>query len=194
LDTSRGDAAAALGRQAYEQILRDMQAKHPNDPSNGLQADRALQRRIGEMLRRGEQMVEETGCAEFIPTKAAVVGMTMGLGMMLGNALGWEAVEIAGREVVEIATRRVVARDTNAIIAAMEHGQETAVLQGRLPVVSITAVKEFFQGGGSPEALREFLVRSGGRLALAGSEATGLRSSNRQQPLAEFSGRTMLVL
>ena len=93
--------------------------------------------------------------------------------MGLGKALGREAIEVAGWEVGELAARRVVALDTNAIIAAVEHGQETAVLQGRLPVIPIAAVKEFLQGGGLPAALREFLVRSGGRLALAGSEAIG---------------------
>jgi hypothetical protein len=55
---------APLGRQAYEQILHDLQAKHPNDPNNGFKADDALQRRMEEMLRRGEQMVSEKGCAD----------------------------------------------------------------------------------------------------------------------------------
>lgn len=38
-----------------------------------------------------------------------------------------------------------VALDTNAVIAAVEGGQ--AILGGRAPVVSITAVKEFLRGG-----------------------------------------------
>jgi hypothetical protein len=64
LDTSRGAAAAVLGRQAYEQILRDMQAKHPSDPSNEEKADLAFKHRIEAMEKRGEQMVEEKGCAD----------------------------------------------------------------------------------------------------------------------------------
>ena len=68
-----------------------------------------------------------------------------------------------------------MALDTNAVIAAVERGQ--SVLGGRAPVVPITAVKEFLRGGGSSAALREFLTANGGRIGLAGQEATatGLR-------------------
>lgn len=61
--------------------------------------------------------------------------------------------------------------DTNAVIAAVERGEAATVLAGRIPLIPITAVKEFLRGGGSIEALRSFLVANGGRVALAGEEA-----------------------
>lgn len=64
----------------------------------------------------------------------------------------------------------IVALDTNAVIAAVERGRGAEILAGRIPIVSITAVKEFLRGGGSVEALRAFLVGNGGRVAAAGSE------------------------
>jgi rRNA-processing protein FCF1 len=73
------------------------------------------------------------------------------------------------------AGRSSVALDTNALIATVERGQ--SILGGRAPVVPITAAKEFLRGGGSSAALREFLIANGGRMGLAGTEATaaGLR-------------------
>ena len=65
-----------------------------------------------------------------------------------------------------------VALDTNALIAAVEGGQAAAVLGGRTPIVPITAAKEFLRGGGSADALRAFLAQTGGRIGLAGQEAT----------------------
>jgi predicted nucleic acid-binding protein len=65
-----------------------------------------------------------------------------------------------------------VALDTNAVIFAVEHGQAGAILAGRTPVVPITVAKEFLRGGGSASALREFLGATGGRIGLAGQEAT----------------------
>jgi predicted nucleic acid-binding protein len=73
------------------------------------------------------------------------------------------------------AGRASVALDTNALIATVERGQ--SFLGGRVPVVPITVTKEFLRGGGSSALLREFLTANGGRIGLAGSEATaaGLR-------------------
>lgn len=73
------------------------------------------------------------------------------------------------------AGRASVALDTNALIASVERGQ--SILGGRAPVVPITVAKEFLRGGGSSAALRKFLTANGGRIGLAGSEATsaGLR-------------------
>jgi predicted nucleic acid-binding protein len=57
-------------------------------------------------------------------------------------------------------------------------GKSAAVLAGRIPLVPITAAKEFLAGGGSSQALRSFLRANGGRIAAAGSEASaaGLRA------------------
>jgi predicted nucleic acid-binding protein len=73
------------------------------------------------------------------------------------------------------AGRASVALNTNALIATVERGH--SILGGRAPVVPITVAKEFLRGGGSSAALREFLTANGGRIGLAGSEATaaGLR-------------------
>jgi predicted nucleic acid-binding protein len=64
-----------------------------------------------------------------------------------------------------------VVLDTNAVIAAVEGGQAAKILKGRVPLVPMTAVKEFLAKSGSIERLRSFLVASGGRVALAGEES-----------------------
>jgi RHS repeat-associated protein len=111
-------------------------------------------------------------------TKTAVLAIATALGAAEGvGALAGEAA--TARAGVGGAARggASVALDTNAIIAAVERGQAASVLGGRVPVVPITAVKEFLRGGGSPAALHEFLAANGGRIGLAGQEATaaGLR-------------------
>ena len=60
--------------------------------------------------------------------------------------------------------------------AAVEKGQ-TGLLQGRAPIVSITAAKEFLAGAGSAGDLRNFLSVNRGRLGVAGPEqlAAGLQ-------------------
>jgi predicted nucleic acid-binding protein len=63
-----------------------------------------------------------------------------------------------------------VVLDTNAVIAAVEKGEIASVLKGRSPVVPITVVREFLQGGGSVDSLRTFLRMNGGRIGLAGKE------------------------
>ena len=63
-----------------------------------------------------------------------------------------------------------MALDTNALIAAVEYGQSVAVLGGRIPIVSITTIKQFLRGAGSLEALRAWLTDTDGRVGLAGSE------------------------
>jgi len=65
-----------------------------------------------------------------------------------------------------------VALDTNALIAAVEYGQSIAVLGGRIPIVSITTIKQFLRGAGSLKALRAWLTDTDGRVGLAGSEIT----------------------
>jgi predicted nucleic acid-binding protein len=59
--------------------------------------------------------------------------------------------------------------DTNALIAAIEHGR-AGILAGRAPVVSITAAREFLEGG-SVVQLREFMIANGGRIGVAGTDA-----------------------
>jgi RHS repeat-associated protein len=71
---------------------------------------------------------------------------------------------------------KVVALDTNALIGALKEGRVAAVdaaIAGRIPVVPISAAKEFIKANGSAgaQALREFLAARGGRLAAAGSES-----------------------
>ncbi len=77
--------------------------------------------------------------------------------------------------------------DTNAVIAAVEKGEISAILQGRSPVVPITAAKEFLQGGGSANALRTFLRLNGGRLGLAGREDV----ASRLRTQASVGGRSL---
>lgn len=84
-----------------------------------------------------------------------------------------------------------VSLDTNAIVALIEGPTEAkaaafVALNGRTPVVSITAAKEFLKRGSSAE-LRRFLVTHGGRIGAAGDEqavaaliALGLRSKDAQ--------------
>ena len=70
-----------------------------------------------------------------------------------------------------------VALDTNALVATVERGNG-AILQGRAPIVSITAAKEYLAGRGSPAALRTFLDVHSGRIGAAGPEhlAIGLQT------------------
>jgi predicted nucleic acid-binding protein len=76
----------------------------------------------------------------------------------------------------------VVALDTDPIIAALKEGKAAAVdaaIAGRIPIVPISAAKEYIKANGAAgaAALRAFLAARGGRIAAAGSEATatGLR-------------------
>ncbi|SRR6266566_1211527 len=66
-----------------------------------------------------------------------------------------------------------VALDTNVLIAALEGGELEAVdaaLAGRVPVISITAAKEFLLKG-DVEVLREFLIARGGSIGTAATAA-----------------------
>ena len=66
--------------------------------------------------------------------------------------------------------RAACALDTNAIIAAIEGGRAAELLAGRIPLISITAAKEFLEHG-SADVLRRFLAANGGRIGRAGDNA-----------------------
>jgi hypothetical protein len=73
-----------------------------------------------------------------------------------------------------LAAKGTVVLDADPIISAIAQGRAAAVdaaIAGRTPVVPITAAKQVIPGHGA-DALREFLVARGGRIGLAGSEAT----------------------
>lgn len=117
----------------------------------------------------------------------AVAGFVVGIALTGGESLGASAAAKA-----EGLLARTVSLDTNALIAALEKGSVAAVdksIAGRIPIVSITAVKEFLGGGGSIQALRNFLAERGGRLAAAGTEAEA--ASLRAQ--AQQMGRSLGV-
>jgi len=80
-----------------------------------------------------------------------------------------------------------VALDTNAIIAAVEGGHD--VLKGRNAAATITAVKEFLQGGGDKQALRSFLIENGGSV-IVGSQKT---AKGLQKRAADAGGRVIRV-
>jgi RHS repeat-associated protein len=66
-----------------------------------------------------------------------------------------------------------VALDSNVLIAALEGGEVQAVdaaLAGRVPVISITAAKEFLLKG-DVEVLRQFLIARGGSIGTAATAA-----------------------
>jgi len=66
-------------------------------------------------------------------------------------------------------TAGAIALDTNVLIAALEGGELEAVdaaLAGRVPVISVTAAKEFLLKG-DVEVLRQFLIERGGRIGTA---------------------------
>ena len=72
-----------------------------------------------------------------------------------------------------IKNKQGVALDTNAIIAGLEYGDIAkidAALKGRIPLVSRQAIREFIEGGGNMEALKQFLSKRGGRVASSATE------------------------
>jgi len=100
-----------------------------------------------------------------------------------------EGAELAAKEGVGAVERGTAALDANALVLAIEKGEAAAVdaaLAGRIPIVSITAAKEFLKKG-EVGLLREFLAERGGRIAAAGTEkvAAALRAQ------AEALGRVL---
>ncbi|MBX2801353.1 MAG: hypothetical protein KTR31_26985 [Myxococcales bacterium] len=93
--------------------------------------------------------------------------------------------DAAGVLVHNSTAKETVALDTNAIIAAVEGGQD--VLNGRNAATPITAVKEFFVGGGDKQALRSYLQDNGGSV-IAGSQQT---ARGLQQRAADAGGRVI---
>ena len=88
-----------------------------------------------------------------------------------GAAMAGDAKMIEG---AAAASKGTIVLDADPIISAIAQGQAAAVdaaIAGRTPVVPITAAKQVITGQGA-DALRDFLVARGGRIGLAGSEAT----------------------
>jgi predicted nucleic acid-binding protein len=72
------------------------------------------------------------------------------------------------------AAKGTIVLDADPIISAIGQGRAAAVdaaIAGRTPLVPITAAKQVIGRHGA-DTLREFLAARGGRIALAGSEAT----------------------
>jgi predicted nucleic acid-binding protein len=107
--------------------------------------------------------------------------------LVLGAVLNFTSggrVKTAEALVSNAAKRAVVSVDTNALAAAIEKGGVAAIdaaLGGRIPIVSMTAAKEFLVKG-NVDALRKFLTDRGGRIASAASEvdAAALRAQASQ--------------
>lgn len=116
--------------------------------------------------------------------KGALIGGAAGLGVggvavrmgLLPATIGAAALPVAAAGAGGTAggtTVSAVALDTNALIAVLEGSPTQAAsvltkMAGRSPYVSRTVVREFLRGGGSREALRQFLTSHGGGVIAAG--------------------------
>jgi hypothetical protein len=121
----------------------------------------------------GDANLTNVGAAAVASTGTALAISAVATAVPGVPAVGAKAAVNAAEAVADSAKASSVALDTNAVIARLEGNAEnvasvTKAMDGRSPVISMTAAKEFLQGGGDAAALRAFLVSEGGGIGKAG--------------------------
>ena len=114
------------------------------------------------------------GILEFVLGKDPITGESIPRWIAAIGIIPWGKSLSKTTEAIKYVKKKPdVALDTNALVAGLEYGDIAkidAALKGRIPLVSRQAVREFLEGGGNIEALRQFLSERGGRVASSATE------------------------